>query len=222
MKAISVGYAMIGLGFYVVLASFIFWLAGSRSLPFFYAVFASQMLVSLIGSFSLSPELLNERVKPGGKDRDPVGTPILASLWCLQLAAAAMDVGHWHIGSSVPPALQVIAVFVMTLAWFGCLWAMQANFFFSSAIRLQEDRGQQVVAAGPYAWIRHPGYAFASLGLVSEGLALGSWLTLLPTAFMVAYLFYRTLLEERMLHPGLEGYGDYSSKVRFKWIPGVW
>ena len=35
---------------------------------------------------------------------------------------------------------------------------MRVNRFFSSVIRIQSDRGQYVVSAGPYAVIRHPGY----------------------------------------------------------------
>jgi protein-S-isoprenylcysteine O-methyltransferase Ste14 len=222
MKAASLAYAIAGIAFYAALTAGLLWLAGSFQLPFFYAVFGAQTLLSVVGAFCLSPELLNERVRPKGKDKDPVGTPLIATLWLSQLIAAAMDVGHWRIATNIPLALQMLAVVTMAAAWFGCFWAMQANFFFSSAIRLQQDRGQQVVAAGPYAWMRHPGYAFASIGFLTEGIALGSWLTLIPTFLIVAHLVYRTILEERMLHPGLDGYSAYAAKVRFKWIPGLW
>ena len=133
-----------------------------------------------------------------------------------------MDVGHWHVASSVPFAVQLLAFVLMTTAWSCVLWSMVANMYFSSAIRLQEDRGQKVVAGGPYAWMRHPGYAFSSIGFLTEGIALGSWLTIIPTIFIVSHLVYRTILEERMLQPGLPGYAEYAAKVPFKWIPGVW
>ncbi len=87
---------------------------------------------------------------------------------------------------------------------------------------MQEDRGQTLVSEGPYKWVRHPGYSFASIAFITESLALGSWLSLIPALLITAYLGYRTVLEESMLVAELEGYVDYAVQVRYKWIPGVW
>ena len=32
----------------------------------------------------------------------------------------------------------------------------------------------------------------------------------------------RTMIEDRMLQRSLEGYADYSGRVRYRLIPGVW
>jgi protein-S-isoprenylcysteine O-methyltransferase Ste14 len=61
-------------------------------------------------------------------------------------------------------------------------WAMMVNRFFSSAVRLQPDRGQHVVTAGPSRLVRHPGYSGGLLLLPSIGLALGSWIAIVPPA----------------------------------------
>ncbi len=37
--------------------------------------------------------------------------------------------------------------------------AMHSNRFFSSVVRIREDRGHRVVESGPYSRVRHPGYA---------------------------------------------------------------
>ena len=53
---------------------------------------------------------------------------------------------------------------------------MAVNRFFSSVVRIQAERGQYVVTAGPYAYVRHPGYLAGILIMVASGPALGSWL----------------------------------------------
>jgi protein-S-isoprenylcysteine O-methyltransferase Ste14 len=39
--------------------------------------------------------------------------------------------------------------------------------------------------------------------------------------FIVLFAF-RTGIEERTLIAGLPGYGDYTSQVRYRLLPGVW
>lgn len=58
---------------------------------------------------------------------------------------------------------------------------------FSSAI-INVVEGQRVVSTGPYALVRHPMYASASLYLAGTPLALSSWWGFVPFAFMMAFL----------------------------------
>lgn len=37
-------------------------------------------------------------------------------------------------------------------------WAMATNRYFSTAVRIQEERSHTVVTGGPYRYVRHPGY----------------------------------------------------------------
>jgi len=37
-------------------------------------------------------------------------------------------------------------------------WAMIANAYFSTAVRIQSERGHAVCRSGPYRFVRHPGY----------------------------------------------------------------
>jgi protein-S-isoprenylcysteine O-methyltransferase Ste14 len=53
-------------------------------------------------------------------------------------------------------------------------------------------------------------------------LSLGSWWALLPTAFGIALMILRIVLEDRMLQRELPGYREYAQKVRFRLIPGLW
>ena len=93
------------------------------------------------------------------------------------------------------------------------IWAMLVNRFFSSAVRLQPDRGQQVVSSGPYRLVRHPGYSGGLLLLLSAGVALGSWIAIVPILLIVPFMVRRTLIEERMLASARPGYANYMQRV---------
>jgi protein-S-isoprenylcysteine O-methyltransferase Ste14 len=101
-------------------------------------------------------------------------------------------------------------------------WAVAANRFFSSVVRIQRDRGHQVVDAGPYRYIRHPGYAGSMLNMVGVSFALGSRVALAAAVVVCLVLGVRTALEDRTLRNELDGYTDYARRVRFRLVPGVW
>ena len=101
-------------------------------------------------------------------------------------------------------------------------WAMLVNRFFSSAVRLQPDRGQQVVTSGPYRLVRHPGYSGGLLLLLCVGLGPGSWIAIASILLVPPLMVRRTLIEERMLASALPGYADYMQRVRSRIVPGVW
>jgi len=122
----------------------------------------------------------------------------------------------------VPLSLRLIALAVFILGFALMLWAMDANPFFSSAVRIQPDRGQRVIAVGPYRWVRHPGYAGAIPAMTASGPVLGSWLATALGAAGVLWLVWRTGMEDQMLRTELVGYDDYARKVRWRLLPGVW
>ncbi len=99
---------------------------------------------------------------------------------------------------------------------------MQANRFFSTFVRIQEDRGHHVVTTGPYRFVRHPGYAGAIVGSLALPLALGSLWALIPAAIGSAGFALRTHREDRMLRDELPGYLEYSRRVRWRLLPGLW
>jgi protein-S-isoprenylcysteine O-methyltransferase Ste14 len=99
---------------------------------------------------------------------------------------------------------------------------MVANRFFSSVVRIQTERGQRVVTAGPYRYVRHSGYAGAIVGLVAGPIVLGSWWALSPVAPMVLFVLCRTVAEDRFLHQKLPGYTAYAERVHDRLLPGIW
>ena len=77
------------------------------------------------------------------------------------------------------------------------------------------------MAAGPYRFVRHPGYTATLFAMLSGGVALGSWLAMLPVLGFFGLFVRRTLLEDRMLQQELEGYAEYAQKVRYRLVGGL-
>jgi len=96
------------------------------------------------------------------------------------------------------------------------------NRYFSGMVRIQTDRGHQVVSAGPYRWIRHPGYAGSLIYFLATPIFLDSSWAFIPAVLLTIVLVIRTSLEDKTLQKELEGYQTYASQVRFRLIPGIW
>jgi protein-S-isoprenylcysteine O-methyltransferase Ste14 len=53
-------------------------------------------------------------------------------------------------------------------------------------------------------------------------LALGSLWALIPAILLCPLLVLRTIWEDRTMLEELPGYMDYTQRVRYRLIPGVW
>lgn len=100
--------------------------------------------------------------------------------------------------------------------------ALMENRFFSGVVRIQKERGHSVVSGGPYALIRHPGYAGAILTYMATPIFLDSLWSILPVMFAIVVLIVRTDLEDKTLRDRLEGYEEYTRTVRYRLFPGIW
>jgi protein-S-isoprenylcysteine O-methyltransferase Ste14 len=101
-------------------------------------------------------------------------------------------------------------------------WAMIANAYFSTAVRIQSDRGQTVCSTGPYHYVRHPGYVGFISSALGMAILLGSLWALIPAILSCVLIIIRTALEDRMLQAELPGYNEYCQEVKYRIIPGVW
>ena len=120
------------------------------------------------------------------------------------------------------PPLQLTALIVVASGMAFAIWAFVANQFFSAVVRIQKDRGHAVVTSGPYRFVRHPGYAGGALSYVAAPVMLGTLWALIPAAPLIAALVVRTALEDRTLRDELAGYAEYTQKVCYRLVPGIW
>jgi protein-S-isoprenylcysteine O-methyltransferase Ste14 len=213
------------LGFFGLMAGILFGSAGTWDLPMFWAYIVVMAVLSSSGYLWLSrhdPDLIKERLHPGPGEHDRLSIGLMYVILAVHWGIAGLDVGRWHWSGRMPLAVQLGGLTGYTLGLGLSIWPMLVNPFFSSAVRIQADRGQYVITAGPYRYVRHPGYSGGLLILLCSGLALGSWWSMLPMLIAVAGLIRRTLLEDHMLQKELVGYTDYAQKVRYRLVPGLW
>jgi protein-S-isoprenylcysteine O-methyltransferase Ste14 len=208
--------------FLVLAAVALFASAGTLAIAGFWiylAIFSAIVVASLLW---LDPGLVRERMRPGGK-KPPIALQLFTGVLILHWIVAGLDRGRFHWSDSVPVWLQVAGLIGLAGGYALCFWAMAVNRFFSSVVRIQSDRGQYVVTAGPYAFIRHPGYTAGTLITVASGPALGSWLAgALLVVATLPFLLYRAVTEDRILQAALPGYREYADRVRWRLIPGIW
>src|SRR5262249_40546436 len=86
------------------------------------------------------------------------------------------------------------------------------NTFTSATIEIAEN--QRVISTGPYAIVRHPMYASASLYLLGTPLALGSYWGLLPFAATMPFLVWRFFKKGCFRAGTLPEYTKYKKRAR--------
>jgi protein-S-isoprenylcysteine O-methyltransferase Ste14 len=194
--------------------------AGRWDLPFVWGLMGILAVFCVALTATADRGMIRERVAPGPGNRDrltrPVGVALLLAHWIL----AGLDAGRFQ-WSLIPDDVRLAGLLGYAAAMMFVFWAVSANPFYSTAVRVQTDRGHHTVAAGPYRFIRHPGYAGTLVGAAAGGLALGSWLAMIPLAVLAVLFVRRTLLEDRMLREELPGYADYARRVRYRLLVGV-
>ena len=124
--------------------------------------------------------------------------------------------------SHVPVAIQVLGYVLLLLGVGFSMWVMQENSFAAPVVKVQTERGHQVISSGPYAFVRHPMYGGAIVFFAGMTLLLGSWWGLAMVPLLAALFAVRTAIEERTLVAGLPGYADYTARVRYRLLPGIW
>jgi protein-S-isoprenylcysteine O-methyltransferase Ste14 len=183
------------------------------------SIFAAVILASLL---ALDPSLLRERMRPGGS-RPPLGLRLFTIVLFVHWIVTGLDRGRFHWSDSVPAWVQALGLIAVAAGYALCFWAMAVNRFFSSVVRIQTDRGQHVITAGPYACMRHPGYLAGIVIMVTSGPALGSWIAAaLLVVASLPFLLHRAVTEDRVLIAELPGYRRYARRVRWRILPGIW
>jgi len=202
---------------------FLFVGAGTIRWTYAWAYIALCWLVTLAAPFVAPLELLAERGsrKENVEKWDKVIAKLLALSGFSIYLTAGLDF-RWHWTSEWGSLTHIGAILLFILGFALTVWAMVANRFFSTAVRIQFDRGHKVCTTGPYRFVRHPGY----LGMITYYLAtpifLGSAWAMIPAASTAILFIIRTALEDRTLIQKLPGYKEYTVEVRYRLIPGLW
>jgi len=122
--------------------------------------------------------------------------------------------------SRVPAFVSGLAELFVVLGFYIVYLTFRENTYASATIEVEDE--QTVVTSGPYALLRHPMYAGASVFILFTPIAMGSWVGLPFAAALIPAVIVRLLDEERFLSESLPGYSEYLGKVRWRLLPFVW
>ena len=219
------GYLSLAIVFAIMLVA-LFWPAGTidwRRGWLFFTLFVILTVLAMGWIKRDNPELIAVRQKfqAGTKGWDAIVAPLTVVLFFGILPMAALDDARFH-WAPTPDWVTLFGYAMFVGGFLGTSWAQRVNRHFEATVRIQTDRDHKVIDTGPYARIRHPGYAFGIVMSSGIALSLGSLYALIPVALCAVLLAGRTLAEEYELHKGLPGYTDYTTRVRYRWFPGVW
>jgi len=169
-----------------------------------------------------NPELIERRMRfpKGTKTWDKVWAVLYAPVMIAVYVVAGLEARD--DASSLPGAAWLLGVGIFVPGATVLMRSMVVNPFFEKTVRIQTDHGHRVIDTGPYAYVRHPGYAGFAGWVLSTPLLLASAWAFLPAVLAVVGIVIRTALEDRTLHAELSGYPQYAARVRFRLIPGVW
>lgn len=222
-KAITKGAVKVT-AFYIIVGVVL--ILGSGSLNWWGAWLLLALLIAnyVIDLVILDPELLKERssVKEGARKYDIVLAILMSNVGTLIVVlVAAMDKRFdWSV--VVPWWLQLLGLVLILLGCVIVTWAMSSNKYFAPLLRIQKDRGHLVATTGPYRFVRHPGYFGAILTFLGIPIILGTLWAFVPVFLIVVDVIVRTALEDGVLQDELIGYSEYTAKVKYRLIPGVW
>jgi protein-S-isoprenylcysteine O-methyltransferase Ste14 len=190
-------------------------------------IYSGMSILGLILDFLLSGadvELIKERGKPGTGakkwDKRILGLSALTTI--IAYAVAGLDSGRFNWSAHLNLGICFSGIVLVLIGQLLFLFAKKTNTFFSSIVRIQNDRGHTVCDSGLYKFVRHPGYSGMIISWIGFPLLIASTWTIIPVSFAIFLLLVRTNLEDNLLMNELSGYSDYAKKTRYKLIPFLW
>jgi protein-S-isoprenylcysteine O-methyltransferase Ste14 len=222
--------AVIGFLVYLLLTPALLLLAAGDATWIMGWVYVALSLGAAIGSrlvaLKISPEMLSERARYTEVEGVDIRDRVLMTFAALIGPAATLVVAGLDHRFGWPPPLatawQLIGLVLIAGGYLVAVWAMLVNKYFSAVVRIQKDRGHQVVTTGPYSVVRHPAYAGGIVSMLATPLMLDAMWAFIPTALVVVAVIIRTALEDAVLRQELPGYQEYAAKVKSRLVPGLW
>jgi len=188
-----------------------------------YAALASLTSVLVyIFVVRVNPSLYNERGNPNENTKkwDLILMRVISLISLSSIIIAGLDKknGWSSLGDGwiIPGGILIILSSVLAT------WAMAENSYFSRIVRIQDNRGQMVVASGPYQYIRHPGYLSGIMFFLGTPMVLDSVYGFISFVCITISFGIRIIFEEKMLTAELDGYREFTKKVKYRLIPRIW
>lgn len=188
----------------------------------FLAVFAVAAVVAGIFMRIYDPAVMQRRLRGGPvAETRPVQKIVMVGLWLSLAAMLALSAIDHRLGWSSVPMTVSLAGDVLVVSGLGVSMLVVVQNSYAAAT-ITVEPGQQLVTTGLYGLVRHPMYAASTIMIGGTPLALGSYWGLAMLVPCLVALVVRTVDEEAMLEQELQGYHEYTQKVRYRLVPYVW
>ena len=142
----------------------------------------------------------------------------------LYLSLAAMFVvsalDHRFGWSPVPTAICLAGDVLVAVGRGVVMLVVIQNSYAATTVRV--EAGQKLVSTGAYGLVRHPMYTSYVIMMVGIPRALGSYWGLVFVIPGLLVLTWRVRDEEKLLQEELDGYREYTQKVRYRLLPWMW
>ena len=217
LASVVFGFVFFGLALFWPAGTFHYWQAWVFIFVFIFATMGPSIYLAV-----KMPDALQRRMKAGPfAETRPLQKVIMAGTIFSVAAVLVLSAFDHRFGwSTVPTAVVVIgnvAVFAgLTMTQFVII----QNNYAGATITVEAD--QQLVSTGLYGFVRHPMYFGTLVMMLGTPLALDSYWGLVVVAPALLILAFRITDEEKMLREELDGYREYTQKVPYRLVPGVW
>jgi protein-S-isoprenylcysteine O-methyltransferase Ste14 len=213
-----VGLVVFGAMLFLPAGTFDYWQAWVFLLVFF----PLSTWIPSIYLMRKNPAALQRRMRAGpGAETRTVQKVVMAVLY-LSLAAmfvvSALD--HRFGWSPVPTAICLAGDVLVAVGRGVVMLVVIQNSY--AATTVQVEAGQELVSTGVYGLVRHPMYTSYVIMMVGIPLALGSYWGLVFVIPGLLVIAWRIRDEEKLLQEELDGYREYTKKVRYRLVPSVW
>jgi protein-S-isoprenylcysteine O-methyltransferase Ste14 len=208
---------LFGLMLFLAAGTFNYWQAWV-----FLVVYALSTWIPSIYLLRTNPVALQRRMRAGAVAETRMVQKVIIAGWDLSMTAmvvvSALD--HRFGWSAVPTAICLVGdVLVAAGLGLDVPVVIQNNF---AAATVRVEAGQKLVSTGLYGLVRHPLYTSMVIMMVGTPLALGSYWGFVFVIPGLLVLVLRIRDEEKLLQEGLDGYREYTQKVRYRLVPYVW
>jgi protein-S-isoprenylcysteine O-methyltransferase Ste14 len=188
--------------------------------------FLGLSYLTIIYLYRYDPALLEERYRQPGsggeKGWDKYFVYILFPSFVIWFVIMPLDAQRFAWTTHFPVWLESLGLIFLIGSAFFLFRSYKDNAFVSPLVRIQSERDQKVVSTGVYGFVRHPMYLGGILLFLGAPLLLGSLYGLILGIFLSVLFLVRIMGEEQMLVEELEGYVDYTKKVKYRLIPYIW
>lgn len=166
-----------------------------------------------------NPNLLRSRLDAKEEQKEQQTVVKLSGLMFLAGFIVA-GLGYRFGWFTLPRRAVYIAAALFLSAYVLYAEVLRENAYLSRTIEVQD--GQKVIDTGLYGIVRHPMYSVTLLLFLTIPLVLGSlysFIIFLAYPFIIAK---RIKNEEEFLKKELDGYEEYTKKVKYRMIPFIW